>query len=365
MAAKMTPAEKVARNLALWFLTHGRYVSAPSLKGSAAMGFLPAAAREPDLDEQFAEGGFAGLSVQAVGHEVGVSEPKVHVYVSRASRLALRAIPTSAGDVPIEANRMGKLLVRPEDSLGATPQGVIYERHGRIACGSSCAPAGESYAGTVGAIVRKKSRDDLYLLSNNHIFAAGNHTPVGMPVMAPSMLDAGANRRAPTEVARHAAIVPLRSGEPTQVEPCKEDVALARVVDPGRVSSWQGTEQDGYDTPTEIADLKSGDEVKKFGRTTGLTTGSVESLVKSPTPLSYRLKLFTAQVYFQDFWTVVGDQGEPFALQGDSGSLVVTADGKAAAGLIFACDDRYALILPMTHVVKCFGGLTLVDGHGV
>jgi hypothetical protein len=107
-------------------------------------------------------------------------------------------------------------------------------------------------------------------------------------------------------------------------------------------------------------------EVKKFGRTTGLTQGEVEAKVTSPMAVEYVAKHFRGIVWFKDVWTVRG-KGEPFALQGDSGSLVVTEDGSEAVGMVFAAsrNGEYAWIIPMPCIVGTFGGLQLVTGHGV
>jgi hypothetical protein len=106
--------------------------------------------------------------------------------------------------------------------------------------------------------------------------------------------------------------------------------------------------------------------VKKFGRTTGITIGQIEAKVASPMPVEYNSKHFKGLVWFENVWTVRGTKG-PFALPGDSGSLVVTDDGQEAVGLVFASsrNGEYAWIIPMPCVVGMFGGLRLVNGHGV
>jgi hypothetical protein len=226
------------------------------------------------------------------------------------------------------------------------------------------------YAGTIGALVRRKSSSDLFILSNNHVLAAGNHTPVDMPILSPSNIDARANIRAPGEICRHSDICELRSGVPSLVQPVKEDIAIGRVVSPASVSSWQG-DDDGYDTPTKVLAPAAGMPVKKVGRTTGLTRGIVQSLVNSPQPLPYKASRFTAVVWFIDAWIVEAlpgqDLGSIFALPGDSGSLVVSEKGDAAVGLVFAAspNGEYGFIVPMNHIATQFGGLTLVGGHGV
>lgn len=53
-------------------------------------------------------------------------------------------------------------------------------------------------------------------------------------------------------------------------------------------------------------------------------------------------------VWFKDIWTAHADQGGPFALPGDSGSLVVAEDSSSALGLLFAANPsgEYGWINP-------------------
>jgi hypothetical protein len=359
----MNSAEAVARRLTAWFLEQGSFVSAVPMSSSAVEKVVPAAAGDENFAPVFDSFGFAGLAVQAVGYEEGPSERRVHVYVAKGSRKAIESVPTSDGDVDIEVNRVGKLIVRPEQASAATNRGNLFIRKNRIACGSSCAPSGEMYSGTLGAIVRKTDKR-MFILSNNHVLAACNHTPVGMPIMSPSNADSSPNLRAPSEIAKHSEICELRSGVPALVAPLEADVAIARLEATDGVTSWQGDANDGYDTPRSVIAPKSAMRVKKFGRTTGLTTGELQAAIVL-LPLPYKFKLFSATVYFRDVWTILSDGGTSFALPGDSGSLVVTEDGKHAVGLIFAAGQDYGFMIPMRFITGCFGGISLVDKHGV
>ncbi len=180
----------VAKQLAAKFLENGNYAFAGPLSGTALGGLSTATASVSDVDAYFDNSAFAGLSVQSVGYEHDRHDdiaPKIHVYVVKGSRKAEREVADSASAVPIEIDRIGRVVVRPEAAAGTTNKGNIFEHNGRLACGSSCAPSGETYAGTVGALVRKNSR--LYVLSNNHVIAACNHTPVGTPILAPANMD--------------------------------------------------------------------------------------------------------------------------------------------------------------------------------
>ncbi len=351
-----------ARDVAIFlsdiFLAEGKYASAPSL-GAGAM---PAAAAGQESWSEYP--GYSGLSIQAVGYEHGKENPKVHIYVTRGSVGALKKLRSEIDGIPVQINNIGELKIRPEMASNTTAHGNLFIHQGRVACGSSCAPSGETYSGTMGAIARD-SNNQLLVLSNNHVLAACNHVPVGMPVMAPSNSDARPNKPAPLEIGRHHQIVELRSGEPTLV-PCAEvDAAVALVSDSKHVSSWQGDDGDGYDTPSSVGQAVAGLRVKKFGRTTGLTHGTIESLVPHRTPLPYKTKNFSAVVWFQNVWTILGDRNEPFALPGDSGSLVVTEDGKESVGLIFAVSRQYGLIVSIQEALSQLGGLSLVSNHGI
>jgi hypothetical protein len=173
--------------------------------------------------------------------------------------------------------------------------------------------------------------------------------------------------RAPGEIGRHYEIRELRSGNPIFVNPCDADLAIARATNPQGISSWQGDVADGYDTPPRTATPVSMMAVKKFGRTTGFTTGEIEARVSSPMPVTYTSRYFKGTVWFKDVWTVRASDGAPFALPGDSGSLVVSDDARHAIGLVFAAsrNGEYAWIIPIDCVTGSFGGLKLVSAHGV
>ena len=159
----------------------------------------------------------------------------------------------------------------------------------------------------------------------------------------------------------------LRSGDPHFVVPGGVDLALARVSNLGAVSSWQGEQGDGYDTPAVVSEPYSLLRVKKVGRTTGLTFGEIEARITTPTPITYNAKNFKGTVWFKDIWTVKAVDGKHFVLPGDSGSLVVSDDGNSAVGVVFAGNPSgdYGFIIPMPAAAAAFGGFGLVSGHGV
>jgi hypothetical protein len=106
--------------------------------------------------------------------------------------------------------------------------------------------------------------------------------------------------------------------------------------------------------------------VKKVGRTTGLSFGTIESIVPGYFPLPYRCKKFAATVWFQNIWMVKTNGSESFALGGDSGSLVVTEDGRHAVGLLFAAtpNGQYGYIIPIESILKELK-MSLVNDYGI
>jgi hypothetical protein len=361
------PAAEVAQKLSAKFFEEGRYTLSTAHRGKEIRNAIPVAANDSDgVEEVYRKQNFAGLAVQSVGYELGSPKPTVHIYVSKGARKDIAKLPSKEGDVFIKVNKIGRLIIRPEQANSSTSRGNLFLRHSRIACGSSCAPSGENYSGTIGALIRKPSDRKLYVLSCNHVLAACNHVPVGMHIMSPSNKDSSPSYPAPRAIARHKEICELRSGEPTLVSAGREDLALAEITSVDAVSSWQGEDPFGYDAPKQAAVLKSNLSVKKVGRTTGLTIGRLQAALNTPTPVLFRTRHFTATVYFHDVWSVVGQRGAAFALPGDSGSLVVTEDAEKAVGIIFAAQPPdYALMIPIQHVQSCFSGISLVDRHGV
>ncbi len=367
----MPTAEEVATILAYEFLRKGNFSAAtgPVEVPQLHQAVVAAGADGLEVMEEY-EGRpepFANLAVQAVGFEVGPEQPKVHIYLTRGNAKQMNALPQEIDGVPIAVHKMGNLVVRPEAAASANHRGNLFERHNRICCGSSCAPTSESLSGTLGALVRLEHGRQLYLLSNNHVIGGCNHVAKDQPIVSPSNNDSHPMVRAPLEIGRHFRIEELRSGTPDFVVPGAADLALARATDQNNISSWQGDDVDGYDTPILSMNPTSGLVVKKFGRTTGFTTGVVEAKTTAPLGLDYNSKHFKAKVWFANVWSVRAHPDPVFALPGDSGSLIVNENATHALGLLFACNKSgdTAWFIPMQNISAAFHGLDLVGGHGL
>lgn len=353
---QQSEAEQVARALIEHFLQLGLFDGVES----SASSVVPAAATS--LATHKAVAGFYGLSVRGVGYTEGeLVEPRCYVYLTRSTRKHEKNLPDRVGDVPVVMRKVGSMQVKPELASATAGSGYAHQSADKVTCGVSIAPGGAPLAGTLGAYLRN-SDGGTYLLSNNHVIGGCNHLPMGHPITAPSGIDVRPGSPPIIQVATLSTLRELRSGAHTYVPTQRTDAALASVTSRERISSMQGTY---YDTPEAVASPVAGMVVQKVGRTTRHTVGRVESKVPYLLPIPYKSKDFTAMVNFAEVWVVASTSEEPFALQGDSGALVVNEDASAAVGLLFASsnDGQRAFVTSLPDALHDLGGkLSLISG---
>jgi hypothetical protein len=199
-------------------------------------------------------------------------------------------------------------------------------------------------AGTLGARV-KKQNGTVYILSNNHVIANSNNANVGDATLQPGPYDGGSN---PADLIGTLADwqVILFDGSDNVM-----DAAIAQV---------NGADVDGF-TPSYAYGAPSGNTkeaalnmaVQKFGRTTGLTKGTVAELNVTVT-VCYAGFIFCTRS--ARFVNQIGISPGSFSSGGDSGSLIVTDDGaKDAVGLLFAGSSTRTLANPIGPVLTRFG----------
>jgi hypothetical protein len=182
-------------------------------------------------------------------------------------------------------------------------------------------------AGTLGCFVRKSGSSALYILSNTHVLADENRYARGKPIVQPGTLDGG--RPSADRVATLSAFVKLD----TAVTP-KADCAIAK-LDHGVAADPSTLKGIGKLTGVISRDLDIRDAVHKVGRTTGVRHGRVTAVELDGVTVEYDMGI----VSFDDQIEIEGSGARSFSDAGDSGSLIVDADGKAAA-LLFAGSDH-------------------------
>ncbi len=222
-------------------------------------------------------------------------------------------------------------------------------------------------AGTLGVLVRDVETNEILILSNNHVMANSNDATQGDPILQPGPHDGGTV--AEDTIANLVRFVPIQFESEPPPSPCpfsqaaagianffarlvgskhrllsvviqqanQVDGALAKPVSPDVVSN----EILEIGSVTEDTEAELGMEVKKSGRTTGLTTGTIQ-LLNASVRVGYgggKIALFTNQIL-----TTNMSKG------GDSGSLLVNGGGNKAVGLLFAGSDQVTIHNPIGSV---------------
>jgi hypothetical protein len=192
--------------------------------------------------------------------------------------------------------------------------------------------------GTFGALVRKRGRSDLFILSNSHVIADNSRAQQGDAVLQPSQEHGGT---ADDEIAVFEEAVPLLFSE--EGFPNTADAAIARVSrarDVGAAVKLIGIPK-GIST-----DLGPGILVQKTGSVTGHTVGVIKATHFSAEIKYKRGPGDAARVGFRDCVLCTR-----FTDEGDSGALVLNMDGEAV-GLHFAGSDSTSVFARIDTVLE-------------
>jgi hypothetical protein len=310
-------------------------------------------------------------------------EPAIRVFTARPG---VRDLPASLEGVPLRVEESGRFYAL---------RGPTCQASGNGSCTSAerwplPVPIGVSTghpaitAGTIGA--RVTDGVDVFALGNNHVLADVNQAALGDPMLQPGPFDGGS-------VALGDAIGVLADFEPIAfctgviIPVCSQtnlfDAALA-VTSPAQLGvATPGGEfgsLPGYGVPSALPHAAYGDPdvagdedlgqlvqlaVQKYGRTTGLTTGTITAVN------------VTMDVCYDELCDRIarfGDQisigGGGFSAGGDSGSLIVTNDPThRPVALLFAGSETSTLASRIDLVLDRFGvtvddagfGASLVD----
>jgi hypothetical protein len=187
----------------------------------------------------------------------------------------------------------------------------------RVYCGTSTSRDDECAAGTLGAIVLDTERN--YWLSNWHVFVGGGGRH-GDVVDAPGRLDAGC--RHTTNVGTVSRFVAVRFDGSTNYVDC----AISRIIPGTSVSPIESAGGNSFNPVGDPVTPSVGLRVKKVGRTTGFTAGTVIATNVTCTVGYDQGSARFASCFFTDAYSAAGD----------SGSLFCTSSGNRPVGLLFA-----------------------------
>ncbi|HHW40886.1 MAG TPA: hypothetical protein GXX19_07030 [Syntrophomonadaceae bacterium] len=229
-------------------------------------------------------------------------------------------------------------------------------------------------AGTFGAVVRDRKTGELFILSNNHVLANATDgrdgkSRIGDPIYQPGSYDGGTkddvighlerfvpitrfSRDVECNIAAmgvRAANAVIRSFRPDyrvrlerQGATNLVDCALARPVDDKAIIP----EIIDIGKINGVGEIRPGLQVKKSGRTSGLTQGKVIAIHVS---LNVTMGHSSDVVRFHEQVMT-----EMKSLGGDSGSLILDMENRAV-GLLFAGSEEHTVCNPIQTVLDQLG----------
>jgi hypothetical protein len=193
-------------------------------------------------------------------------------------------------------------------------------------------------AGTFGCLVRDTCNPcQIYMLSNNHVFANSNGARIGDPILQPGRYDGGTYPK--DVIAKLTRFVPIRFNDPSLYN--LVDAALATPTDLHDVISPIV----GLGIPKGTIEATLGMEVVKSGRTTETTRGKVIG-VDATVAVNYGVGVgyFRNQIITSNM-----SQG------GDSGSLLLSRATNEATGLLFAGSSQVTIHNNIVNVLMSLG----------
>ncbi len=270
---------------------------------------------------------------------------KARISALETTSKALDEIPQEIEDLPVAVRVTGKFVIYADPTARFSRPVPIGVSTGHP----------DITAGTIGCRVKDAS-GNVYALSNNHIYANSNNATIGDNVLQPGPSDGGTD---PGD-----AIGTLYDFEYIEMGGAYNymDAAIAAVST--STVGYSTPSGDGYGTPNaQITSAYIGQQVQKYGRTTGWTQGEVAELNVTVDVCYVPRGPFNCAEY-ATMTDQIGITPGTFSGGGDSGSLIVTNDNnKNPVGLLFAGSSDRTLANRIDLVLDRFN-VTIDDGSG-
>jgi len=319
-------------------------------------GMLPAMASAQDdalqraiqVQERIASHLLATPGVVGVGVAVTQgAQPRIRVYTV-ASNTA--GIPAAADGIAVERIVTGLIVARacqdtgdPSDRCNRPVPIGVSVGHPQVT------------AGTIGARVKNGS-GAVFALSNNHVLANSNNASLGDPELQPGTFDGGTDPA--DRIGTLAAFKTISfnatgcSGVASDPDCNTIDAAIASTTTANLGVSTLG----GYGTPSaSVVSPSVGQAVRKCGRTTACTTGTVAEVNVMVSVCYVPQGPFCAPNGTAMFVNQIGISDGSFSAGGDSGSLIVTSNGLNPVGLLFAGGSTRTYANEIGRVLSNFG----------
>jgi hypothetical protein len=228
-------------------------------------------------------------------------------------------------------------------------------------------------SGTLGSLVQRGG--NFYILSNNHVLDKSNQGKAGDPISQPGLADANCSTTAVSTVAQMSQAVQLQASQSQATGPfTAADAAIAQIV-PSTVD-LTGSILDGAGVgqpapPSSIladvsAAMQAQQTVAKSGDATGLTCGNLQAAFAN-VQVDYSSSCNGATAFTAIFKNQILVASSTFSANGDSGSLIMTADKSRPLALLYAGGSTNTVGNPIQDVLTALsdptaGAPTMVGG---
>jgi hypothetical protein len=197
-------------------------------------------------------------------------------------------------------------------------------------------------SGTLGSLVTRGG--NFYILSNNHVLDKSNQGKAGDPISQPGLADANCSTIAVSTVAQMSQAVQLQASQNQQTGPfTAADAAIAQIVPTtvdlsGSILDGAGVGQPMPPSST-LADVSAAMQAKqtvaKSGDATGLTCGNLQAAFATVS-VDYSSSCNGSTAFTALFKNQILVGSSTFSANGDSGSLIMTADNARPLALLYA-----------------------------
>jgi len=230
-------------------------------------------------------------------------------------------------------------------------------------------------SGTIGALLQDEAASPNYfMLSNSHVFAhditsGGNAdtADIGDPIIQPGLVDVAcnaANAQSVGVLATFSSLVETVPGSTVLVSNVDASVAQVGLCGVGPCVQEDGAILGIGPISSSVINALIGQNVKKSGRTTGVTTSTVDSL-NATINVTYSdeanggtfTRSFSGQI-------ILKNRRSKFLNSGDSGSLMVedTEGTPRPIGLLYAGSNTIAVANPADHVLTYLNSGNTIHG---
>ena len=208
-------------------------------------------------------------------------------------------------------------------------------------------------SGTLGSLVQDKDSVQ-YILSNNHVLARTNRAIIGETIIQPGLIDQipGCSKDQADAVANLSDFVPISFRR-----------NVSNVID-AAIAQVQAGQVDPSGSILNIGEISNataapfvGMNVKKNGRTTGMTTGTVTAIDVTVRIQYDRQCGITSLPQVATFTGQIMIEPGAFSDAGDSGSLIVEncSSHPRSVGLLFAGSGSNTIANPIGDVLSGLG----------